>query len=118
MAYDRNNVFAKILRGEAPSEKIYETPHSLAFANIAPKAKLHLLVVPKGEYADYTDFGISASDAEKLDFMAAVSHVIGQYGLADKGYRLVVNTGAHGGQSVPHFHLHILGGEQLDTFGL
>ncbi|MDR2098675.1 MAG: HIT domain-containing protein [Rickettsiales bacterium] len=118
MSYDRNNVFARILRGELPAKKIYETEHSLVFDNIYPKAKLHLLLIPKGEYASFTEFGARATDAEKLDFLSALSHTIADYGLAADGYRLVANTGEAGGQSVPHFHLHLLGGEKLRNEGL
>jgi diadenosine tetraphosphate (Ap4A) HIT family hydrolase len=76
------------------------------------------LVIPKGKYSSFTEFGRDAAAEEKLDFIETISEIIGQYGLAGDGYRIVANTGAHGGQSVPHFHMHLIGGAMLDDFGL
>jgi diadenosine tetraphosphate (Ap4A) HIT family hydrolase len=118
MAYDRENVFAKILRGEAPATKITENPNAVVIANLYPKARLHLLVLPKGEYSDFADFEARATDAEKLDLISAIGEAIRSHGLGEEGYRLVVNSGTNGGQSVPHLHVHILGREKLDSFGL
>ena len=118
MGYDKENVFAKILRGEAPASKVCENPNAVVIANLYPKARLHLLVLPKGGYSDFTDFEARATDKEKLDLLAAIGEVVKSHGLGPEGYRLVVNAGANGGQSVPHLHVHILGREKLDTFGL
>ena len=118
MKYNKNNVFFKIINGEAPATKVFENANSLVIKNLYPKAPCHLLVLPKGEYESYTQFGLSASTQEKLDLIEAINFVIKEYKLDEKGYRLVVNTGDYGGQSVPHFHIHVLGGKKLDDFGL
>ncbi len=113
MAYDSNNIFAKILRGEIPSKKIYEDDFVLAFHDVVPQAPVHALVIPKGEYTDQADFALRASEAEIVGFERAVAKVAAELGLSAGGYRLIVNTGIDGGQEVPHFHVHILGGEKL-----
>ena len=113
MAYDTNNIFARILRGEIPNKTVFEDDHVLSFHDAFPKAPVHILVIPKGAYTDAGDFAARASDAEKLAFFAALDTVIKQEALQDKGYRLIANTGEHGGQEVPHFHMHILAGEPI-----
>lgn len=118
MTYNKDNVFAKIIKGEAPCTKVFENKNTLVIKNLYPKAHHHFLVLPKGEYESYTTFGTNASVDEKLDLMEAINEVIKEYNLNDSGYRLVANTGAFGGQSVQHFHIHILGGEKLPDFGL
>lgn len=110
--YDPNNVFAKILRGEIPCKKAFENDHVLAFHDIGPQAPVHILVIPKGPYVDADDFGARASVAETDAMFKAIAEIVKQENLAD-GYRLIANTGAHGGQEVPHFHMHILGGEPI-----
>lgn len=112
-AYDPNNVFARILRGEIPCKKVFESPHSLAFLDIAPQAPVHILVIPKGPYIDATAFGAEATPAEHADFCAAIAHIVQQENLASAGYRLIANTGPDGGQEVPHYHVHILGGKAI-----
>ncbi len=118
MTYNKENIFFKIINGTAPSTKIFENDNALVIKNLYPKAPCHLLAMPKGEYESYTQFGLNASEKEKLDLMEAINFVIKEYKLEEKGYRLVANTGDYGGQSVPHFHIHILGGEKLADFGL
>jgi histidine triad (HIT) family protein len=113
MAYDDDNIFAKILRGEIPCDKVHETEHALAFNDISPQAPTHVLVVPKGKYVSSADFAANASDAEIVDLVRAVGHVAKAAGLDDDGYRLIANAGAHGHQDVPHFHVHVLGGRPL-----
>ena len=113
MAYDDNNIFAKILRGEIPAEKVYEDDHVLAFNDIAHLAPVHVLVIPKGRYVDGDDFTANASDAEIAALMRAVGKVARDHGVEQSGYRMVSNTGAHAGQEVPHFHIHIFGGRRL-----
>ena len=113
MAYDDNNIFAKILRGEIPCKKVYEDEHALAFHDIAPKAPVHVLVIPKGKYVSIADFGAKASAEEVKGFYAAVSKIAGEQGLGETGFRMIANTGFNGGQEVPHFHVHILGGKKL-----
>ncbi|MEM7043744.1 MAG: histidine triad nucleotide-binding protein [Pseudomonadota bacterium] len=113
MAYDDSNVFAKILRGEIPCKKIHETDHALAFHDINPMAPVHALVIPKGAYVSMDDFTAKASASEIEDFFRTVGDVARQLGVAESGYRLIANTGAHGHQEVPHFHMHIFGGAGL-----
>ncbi|MSP20758.1 MAG: HIT domain-containing protein [Alphaproteobacteria bacterium] len=110
MAYDDNNVFAKILRGEIPSKKVYEDAHALAFYDIHPARPVHVLVIPKGKYVDFPDFAARASAAEQTGFNNAVVAAAKAAGVIESGYRLVANAGINGGQEVPHFHVHILGG--------
>lgn len=113
MAYDKNNIFAKILRGEIPCKKVYEDGFVLAFEDIAPKAPVHVLVVPKGEYVSFDDFAAKASSDAIQGFFFAVQKVAAQLKLREGGYRLISNHGANAGQEVPHFHVHILGGRPL-----
>lgn len=113
MAYDPNNIFARILRGEIPCKKILETPHSLAFHDIAPQAPVHALVIPKGAYVSFDDFSAKASDAELADYTRAVGQVARQLGADADGYRLLSNCGANANQEVPHLHIHIFGGRRL-----
>jgi len=113
MTYDDSNIFARILRGEIPCDRVMENEHVLAFRDIRPQAPAHILVIPKGRYRDVADFGANADAAEIEAFWRAVSKIAGEHGLADKGFRLIANTGVNGGQEVPHFHVHILGGKSL-----
>lgn len=113
MTYDENNIFAKILRGEIPCDKVYEDDHVLAFKDIAPQAPVHILVIPKGQYISIADFGEKAGAEEVKALYAAVSKIAADQGLVDSGFRTIANTGLNGGQEVPHFHVHILGGQQL-----
>lgn len=111
--YDADNIFAKILRGEIPSSKVYEDEWAYAFEDINPQAEIHTLVIPKGEYVSWDDFSTSASAEEIAGFVRAVGKVARDKGLVEPGYRLLANVGAHGGQEVPHFHVHIFGGQSL-----
>ena len=113
LPYDDANVFARILRGEVPAERVYEDEHALAFRDIAPAAPAHILVIPKGAYVSWDDFSARGSDAEIAGFVRAVGRVAREAGLAAPGYRLLANTGPHGGQEVPHLHVHILAGRAL-----
>jgi diadenosine tetraphosphate (Ap4A) HIT family hydrolase len=113
MAYDSNNVFAKILRGEIPCKKVYEDPHVLAFHDINPQAPTHVLVIPKGAYVSWDDFAEKASDAEIAAFVRAAGKIARQLGADTKGYRLLSNVGGDGGQEVPHLHLHLFAGRAL-----
>ncbi len=111
--YDRDNIFAKILRGEIPCDKVYEDEFALAFNDIAPQAPVHVLVIPKGEYVSWDDFSAKASDAEVGGFVRAVGIIARELGLVEPGYRLLCNLGADGGQIVPHVHVHLCGGKSL-----
>ena len=113
VTYDDNNIFAKILRGEIPCNKVYEDEFSLAFHDINPQAPVHVLVIPKGRYISMADFTATASDAEIAGFMKAVGKVAGELGLAELGYRLLANHGPHSHQEVPHLHVHIFGGKHV-----
>ena len=113
MSYNRNNIFAKILRGEIPCKKIFENDYVLSFHDINPQKKIHALVIPKGEYIDLDDFNKKASDKEITEFHKAVSHVSSLLGATDKGYRVLSNIGSDGGQEVPHLHFHIFAGEKI-----
>ena len=113
MTYDQNNIFAKILRGDIPCNKVYEDDHVLAFHDVKPHASVHVLIIPKGHYQDISEFGEKASAEDKAAFFTAISRVANELGLTSDGYRVIANTGGHGGQEVPHFHLHLLGGERL-----
>jgi diadenosine tetraphosphate (Ap4A) HIT family hydrolase len=113
MDYDPSNIFARILRGEIPAKKIYEDSHVLAFYDIHPLAKVHALVIPKGAYVSMADFTARATDAEMAGFMRAVGKVARDLGLEDSGYRILANHGPDSHQEVPHFHVHIFGGQRL-----
>jgi histidine triad (HIT) family protein len=112
-AYDENNIFAKILRGDLPCKTVLETEHSLAFHDINPLAPVHVLVIPRGPYVSWDDFSARASDAEISDFVKAIGQVARQVEADAQGYRLLSNVGKRAGQEVPHLHVHIFGGEPL-----
>jgi diadenosine tetraphosphate (Ap4A) HIT family hydrolase len=112
-AYDPQNIFARILRGDIPCSKVYEDDFVLAFNDINPQAPVHVLVIPKGPFVSLTDFSQSASPEELAGFFRGVGVVVNQLGLNAGGYRTIANTGTHGGQEVPHFHVHILAGRVL-----
>jgi histidine triad (HIT) family protein len=119
MTYDKNNIFAKILRGEIPlkpGEKIHEDKFVLAFYDIDPKKKIHALVIPKGEYLNLDDFSKKASEKEIVGLIKGINVVAKKLGISvdnGKGYRTIVNVGEDGGQEVPHLHFHLLGGEKV-----
>lgn len=113
MAYDPQNVFARILRGEIPCRKAYEDEWSLAFHDINPLAPVHVLVIPKGAYVSMADFTAAASDAEIAGFFRAVGKVARDLGLDAGGYRMLANTGAAAHQEVPHLHVHLFAGAPL-----
>ncbi|PXA83206.1 histidine triad nucleotide-binding protein [Nostoc sp. 3335mG] len=111
--YDDANIFAKILRGEIPSKKVYEDNYALAFHDINPQAPIHILVIPKGRYVSWDDFSAKAPDAEIAGFVRAVGQVARDNDLVAPGYRLLANIGGHGHQEVPHLHVHLFGGRQF-----
>ncbi len=113
MVYDPDNIFAKILRGEIPCDKVYEDDHVLAFNDINPMAPTHVLVVPKGAYISMNDFTQNASDTAISNLFRAVGQIARDLGLGDGGYRILANIGDDGGQEVPHLHIHIFGGRPL-----
>jgi diadenosine tetraphosphate (Ap4A) HIT family hydrolase len=111
--YDDSNIFARILRGEIPSQTAYEDEHALAFHDINPAAPTHILVIPKGAYVSWDDFSGRASEAEIAGFVRAVGKVARDAGLVADGYRLLANAGRNSGQEVPHLHVHIFAGRPL-----
>lgn len=113
MAYDDANVFAKILRGEIPCNKVYEDEYALAFHDINPQAPVHVLVIPKGRYVSMDDFSANGSDAELAGFVRAVGQVARQLGVDDNGYRALTNVGRDAHQEVAHLHIHIFAGRDL-----
>ena len=116
MNYDKNNIFAKILRKEIPCKKILENDYVLSFHDINPKKKIHALVIPKGEYIDLDDFNNRASNQEIVALSKAITEVSKMLGISTdtgKGYRVLTNLGEDGGQEVPHLHFHLFGGEKV-----
>ncbi|MCF8479135.1 MAG: histidine triad nucleotide-binding protein [Rhodospirillum sp.] len=113
MAYDPNNIFAKILRGEIPCSMVYEDDHTLAFHDINPQTAVHVLVIPKGPYQSWDDFSTNANDVEIAALIRAVGKIARELGVAEEGYRVLSNIGEFGGQEVPHLHIHLFGGQKL-----
>lgn len=113
MAYDENNIFARILRGEIPCKKVYEDDFALAFHDINPQAPIHVLVIPKGPYVSMADFTAHAPDELVVGFMRAVGKTAEALDLVESGYRTLANAGTNSHQEVPHLHIHIFGGKPL-----
>jgi diadenosine tetraphosphate (Ap4A) HIT family hydrolase len=111
--YDDGNIFARILRGEIPSRRVYEDEWAVAFHDINPQAPVHVLVIPRGRYCSFADFSASAGAEEIAGFFRAVGEITRQLGLEAPGYRLLANMGADSGQEVAHFHVHIFAGRPL-----
>lgn len=113
MAYDNQNIFARILRGEVPCKKISEDEYHLAFHDVFPKAPIHGLVIPKGPYRDAQDFHQRANIEEIAGFYKGAAKAVEALDLREGGFRIISNAGVNGGQEVPHYHIHILGGRKL-----
>ena len=117
MDYDKNNIFAKILRGEISCKKIYEDEYVLAFYDVNPQKKIHALVIPKGEYINLDDFSLKASEKEMVGLIKGINIVAKKIKISESvgggGYRSLVNVGKNGGQEVPHLHFHVFGGEKI-----
>ena len=116
MIYDDSNIFAKILRGEIPCNKIYEDDFVLAFHDISPQKKIHTLVIPKGKYTDLDDFSLNARPEEMVGLFKGINIVAKKLGISTevgKGYRALANISDDGGQEVPHLHFHLFGGEKV-----
>ncbi len=113
MAYDDQNVFARIVRGELPCNKIYENDHALSFHDIAPQAPVHALVIPKGSYVSLADFSSRASEGEQADLIRAIGETAEALGLVGPGYRVLTNHGSDAHQEVMHLHFHIFAGKRL-----
>ncbi len=116
MSYDENNIFAKILRGDIPCEKIYEDKFVLSFHDINPQKKIHALVIPKGKYIDLDDFSKNANPDEMVGLLKGINIVAEKLNISagnGKGYRALANISEYGGQEVPHLHFHLFGGEKV-----
>lgn len=113
--YDPGNAFARILRDELPADVVFENDYALAFHDIRPRAKVHVLVIPKGPFTNVLEFNQNASDAEKLGFLDAISKTARIMGVDESGFRLISNTGRDAGQTVAHFHIHLMGGEHVQN---
>jgi diadenosine tetraphosphate (Ap4A) HIT family hydrolase len=113
MTYDPNNIFARILRGEIPCDKVFEDDHVLAFHDIHPQAPTHILVIPKGAYVSWADFAERASETEIAALVRATGRIAREAGVEATGYRVLANAGPDSHQEVPHLHFHILGGRKL-----
>ena len=114
--YDKNNIFFKIISGDIPCDKVLESNYSLAFRDINPRAKVHILVIPKNPYINLNDFILFSEEIEKLDIFNSISKIVEKENLIDKGYRVLTNIGEDGHQEVQHLHFHILGGQPLGGF--
>ena len=116
MNYDKNNIFAKILRGEIPCNKIYEDKFILSFHDINPQKKIHAIVIPKGKYINLDDFSRNANTDEIVGLLKGINIVARELKISvdnGKGYRTLTNVSEHGGQEVPHLHFHLFGGEYI-----
>ena len=111
--YNDQNIFAKIIRGELPAQKLHEDQYVVAFPDANPQASIHILVIPKGRYTSFHDFSQKASPDEHQAFWKAISALANQYKLDETGYRLITNHGEDSGQEVSHFHVHLVGGQPL-----
>jgi histidine triad (HIT) family protein len=116
-AYDDQNIFARILRGEIPNRTVIETDHTLAFHDIRPHAPVHVLVIPKGSYVNFDHFAAEATDVEIIDFQRTAGRICAMLdvapGVGGAGYRAISNAGEDSNQEVPHYHLHLLGGRNM-----
>ena len=113
MGYDNENIFAKIIKGDIPCNKVFEDENVIAFYDISPQAPVHILVIPKGRYVSFDDFSKNASDKEITDLVRAIGMIAKKFGVKDSGYRILANHGLNAHQEVPHFHIHLLGGKDL-----
>ena len=108
MIYDKKNIFAKILKGEIPCDKDFENDYVLSFKDISPKAKTHILIIPKKPLLDIYDFLQNADNSYQTNFWKSVNEIINILGLKVKGFQIKTHKGSDGGQEVFHFHLHLL----------
>ena len=115
MDYDKNNIFARILRGEANAEVIYENKYVLCFKDISPRSKIHVLIIPKREYLDIYDFSKNATSLEKESIFKAFEEIISFYNIEKRGCRIITNQGIDGRQEVLHLHFHLLAGNDTGT---
>ncbi len=112
MRYDDNCLFCKIMRGEVPSDRVYEDSFCYAFRDIHPQAPTHILVVPRAHLVNVTEINRENGDLIGHVF-SAISKIAYREGIAEEGFRVIANSGPHAGQTVPHLHFHVLAGTQL-----
>lgn len=115
LSYDRNNVFAKILRNELRANIVYKDNKILAFHDINPIASTHILVIPNGEYIDYCDFLSKASSDDICHYFSTINSMVKQFKLDQSGFKLVTHNGKGGGQEIPHFHTHIISNQKIES---
>ena len=113
MHYDKNNIFAKIIRGEIPAKKVYEDENILAFYDISKASPIHVLVIPKGEFIDFIDFVTKENPQKVTNFFQKVAQISQDLKIVESGFRLITNNGSDAHQTVKHFHVHILAGKKL-----
>lgn len=102
-------IFCRIIKGEIPSNKVYEDDKMIAIHDVAPAAPVHVLLLPKEHIENVT-----TADPEMVAYMLGkVKTIAEQTGIAEKGFRVVINTGEEGGQTVNHLHIHVIGGKAL-----
>jgi len=106
-------IFCKIVAGEIPAKKLYEDEYAIAFADINPQAPVHILIIPKQHIASLAQLGTSEQEINLVGHLHSVAGQLARQQNLDKGYRIVINTGPDGGQTVDHLHLHLLGGRQM-----
>ncbi len=111
--YDKKNIFAKIIRKESKADIVFENKHILCFKDIFPKAPVHILIIPKGQFKDIFDFSINATSEEKKAIYDGFARVINIFDLKSDGCRIISNFGNDGRQEVPHLHFHLLGGKDI-----
>jgi len=112
-SYDKNNIFAKIIRKEIPANIVFEDENLLAFHDISKASPIHVLVIPKGEYVDFVDFSTNAKKEEVAYFFKKISEIAEELKVINSGFRIISNIGLDAHQTVPHFHMHILAGKKL-----
>ena len=113
MAYNDDNIFAKILNKKLSTDIILENEYAISFHDIAPLAPIHILIIPKGKYVKYDDFLKKASKDEIYHFFKLINQLVKDYNLENTGYRLISNAGRNANQEVPHLHFHLLAGKNL-----
>ena len=111
--YDENNIFAKIIRGEIPCDKVYEDDNVLFFKDINPIAKVHVLGIPKSQCVDFSDFISKNTLTTISEFFKKTNLVIEKLGIINDGNKDITNSGINGGQEVTHIHIHIFGGQKI-----
>ena len=113
MTYDNGNIFAKIINGELPCDKVFENELVIAFHDIAPQAPVHILVLPKGRFISFADFSRNASSDQVCELIRVVGKVAFDFKIENTGYRVLANHGENAHQEVAHFHIHLMGGRDL-----